>query len=488
MSALRKLGPLFVLGMVFLVVSGSDAEDPKKPADKQADPAKPKALSQAVLNGVAFLVRQQQRDGGWSEGIEQEHLNRRLVGTSTVAHTSLTCLALLRLGYQPQKGPYAKNLEQGILFVCAQVEKADKDSLFVSALQQNARDPGKMGNGFGMADMNGIYIHFKLGRHIDTFLALNLLAEARGQMADDKGNERVAAALSKVLAKVQARQKEDGTWLSEGLAPELAHALAIRGLQRARQLGIEVDEALVDKAVKASRKPRMQMDLGGQIEMLEASLKKAKEAKQPNNALIANLEKSLEKTKEFKRQAENPDGVQLGMGLYGDAAALGILLDALGTAQQNRERAQAALTGAVGDAQRDQTKAEVEKWTKADKDLKDKIAETIRKVDVKTHYQQLGFSGGEEYLSFMLINELLLSRSTKDAAFWQKTLTTSLERQQNRDGSWMGRHCLTGKNLVTAAVLLALGADRSPVVVDIRRRETEAPASMLDAAPSPGKK
>jgi hypothetical protein len=491
MAACRRLGLVVVLSMVLVVASGMGADDAKKPAaketDKQVDPAKPKALSQAVLNGVAFLVRQQQRDGGWSEGIEQEHFNRRFVSTSTVAHTSLACLALLRLGYSPQKGTHAKNLEQGIQFVCTQVEKADKDGLFVSALQQNAKDPNKMDNGFaGMADMNGIYIHFKLGRHIDTFLALNLLVEARGHMADDKGNERIAAALSKVLGKVQARQQADGTWLTEGLAPELTHALAVRGLQRARQVGVDVDETMVDKAIKASRKPRLQMDLGGQIEMLETALKKAKQAKNPNNAVIANLEKTLEKTREFKKQAENPDVGQFGMNLYGDAGALGILLDALGTAQQKRERAQAALAGAVGDAQRDQAKAELEKCTKAEKELRDRISDALRKIDIKTHYQQVGFSGGEEYLSFMLVNELLLSRGGKDAVYWQKTLATSMERQQNRDGSWLGKHCLTGKNLCTAAVLMALSADRSPVVLDIRRRETEAPASMLEVVPPTG--
>src|SRR5262249_16169474 len=141
-----------------------------------------------------------------------------------------------------------------ILYVCAQVEKADKDSLWVSNLQKLAAVPGAPNFGPLGAPGYAVYIHMKLGRHIDTFLALNLLAEAKGRMADDKGNERVAAALEKLLAKILRNQRDDGTWLTEGLAPQLTHGLAIRGLIRAKQGGAPVDNAIVDKAVKAAGK------------------------------------------------------------------------------------------------------------------------------------------------------------------------------------------------------------------------------------------
>jgi hypothetical protein len=423
-----------------------------------------------------------------------------------VAHTSLAALALLRMGHAPGNGKHAKTVEQGILYVCTQVEKADKDSLWVSNLQKLAAVPGAPNFGPLGAPGYAVYIHIKLGRHIDTILALNLLAEAKGRMADDKGNERVAAALEKLLAKIVRNQREDGTWLTEGLAPQLTHGLTIRGLIRAKQAGATVDTAIVDKALKAAPKREfMAMGFGavgifggfpgGNVAALEEALKKAKEAKVPNKTQIAYLEKALEKAKEAEKLPKEgeqpkgepaksePAGVELGMGLYGDAALLGSLLDSLNTVQKQILPLQAVLNGPAGETERGLAKEKLQGLEKQEKEIKDKIAEALKKAPLQMHAQQAGFGGGEEYLSLMLLNEVLLSRGSKD---WDKSVGTALERQQNRDGSWTGKHCLTGKNFCTAAVLLMLTADRSPTVQDARKRE--AGASPSDSSKTPGGK
>jgi hypothetical protein len=502
------------LCLAVLVLPDSPAQNPgKKPAGKEADTmveaGKAKPLSQAVVSGAAFLVRQQQRDGGWSEGIEAEHFNRQYVSTSTVAHTSLVTLALLRMGHAPGKEKYGKNVEQGILFVCGQVEKADKDSLWVSTLQKLAAAPGTANFGPLGAPGYAVYIHMKLGRHIDTVLALHLLAEAKGRMPDDKGNERVAAALEKVLAKITRNQRDDGTWLTEGLAPQLTHGLAIRGLIRARQAGATVDNAIVDKAVKAAvdipaRATGFDISvfagLGGfnvnNVAALEEALKKAKDAKVPHKPTIAYLEKELEKAKEaaklLPKGGEQPKGelgkgapavVEMGRGLYGDAALMGALLDSLNTVQKQIIPLQMVLNGPAGETERGIAKEKLQGLEKQEKEIKDKIAEALKKAPLQMHAQQAGFGGGEEYLSLMLLNEVLLSRGSKD---WDKSVGTALERQQNRDGSWVGKHCLTGKNFCTAAVLLMLTADRSPAVQDARQREST--SSMSEASKSPSGK
>ena len=38
---------------------------------------------------------------------------------------------------------------------------------------------------------------------------------------------------------------------------------------------------------------------------------------------------------------------------------------------------------------------------------------------------------------------------------------------QNEDGSWTGHHCITGRTFCTAAALLVLMGDRTPVPVEI---------------------
>lgn len=509
------------LCLTVLVLPDSPAQNPgknavAKPADKADEAGKP-TFSKAVLAGTAFLVRQQQRDGGWSEGIESEHFNRQYVSTSTVAHTSLAALALLRMGYTPDKGQYAKNAEQGILFVCGQVEKADKESLWVSPLQKLGFDPAKANNvQFGGMQMAGVYIHFKLGRAIDTFLALNLLAEAKGRMPDDKGNERVAAALEKVVAKVVRNQRDDGTWLTEGLA-QLANGFAVRGLLRARQAGVTVDNAVIEKAVKAAGKnPAAQLGGaigfpvapggfggfggfpgagGGDVAALENALKKAKEAKVPNKTQIANLEKALAKAKEAekltpkegdaakgdapKAEAAVPD---MGLGIYGDAALLGTLVDSLNAVHKQILPLQEVVNGPAGATEKGMAKEKLQQLEKQEKEIKDKMAEVLKKAPLPMHAQQAGFGGGEEYLSLMLLSEALLSANAKD---WPKSVGSALEKQQNRDGSWVGKHCLTGKTFCTAAALLMLTADRSQAVQDARRREAGA---MADSVKSPGSK
>ncbi len=44
---------------------------------------------------------------------------------------------------------------------------------------------------------------------------------------------------------------------------------------------------------------------------------------------------------------------------------------------------------------------------------------------------------------------------------WDRSVTENLERIQNKDGSWTGHHCITGRTFCTAAALLVLLADRS---------------------------
>ena len=42
-------------------------------------------------------------------------------------------------------------------------------------------------------------------------------------------------------------------------------------------------------------------------------------------------------------------------------------------------------------------------------------------------------------------------------------MTSNLERIQNKDGSWSGHHCITGRTFCTAAALLVLTVDRAPI-------------------------
>ena len=77
-----------------------------------------------------------------------------------------------------------------------------------------------------------------------------------------------------------------------------------------------------------------------------------------------------------------------------------------------------------------------------------------------------GSNGGEEFLSFLNISEALIIKGGKDWTDWDAKMTTGLEKAQDKDGSWAGQHCITGKTFCTAAALLVLMADRTQFPVD----------------------
>jgi hypothetical protein len=78
---------------------------------------------------------------------------------------------------------------------------------------------------------------------------------------------------------------------------------------------------------------------------------------------------------------------------------------------------------------------------------------------------------GLEYLAknqlenggFLNISETLLARGGEDWEKWDKAMTASINQAQDKDGSWAGHHCITGKTFCTAGALLVLMADRAPV-------------------------
>jgi hypothetical protein len=72
-----------------------------------------------------------------------------------------------------------------------------------------------------------------------------------------------------------------------------------------------------------------------------------------------------------------------------------------------------------------------------------------------------GSNGGEEFLSFMNISETLLLKGGSDWDKWEKSMASSIDEVQDKDGCWSGHHCITGKTFCTATALLTLMADRS---------------------------
>jgi hypothetical protein len=95
----------------------------------------------------------------------------------------------------------------------------------------------------------------------------------------------------------------------------------------------------------------------------------------------------------------------------------------------------------------------------------------VRQLDDKAFVAGFGNNGGEEFLSYMNISEMLSAKGGPEWERRDRSITEKLERVQNGDGSWSGKHCITGRTFCTATALLTLMADRAPVPLAARIME-----------------
>ncbi|HEV2949820.1 MAG TPA: prenyltransferase/squalene oxidase repeat-containing protein [Gemmataceae bacterium] len=405
----------------------SPDEAAKNVTDKAASPmptwattaVKPKALSQTVNKGLEYLISQQHENGGWGQGggWRTGQGGGRVEGAEVqdppdVASTCIATLALVRAGNTPKEGKYAKNVAKAVDFICSHIEKSDKKTLFVT-------------------DVRGTQVQTKIGPYVDTFLSSLVLAEMKGRMPDDKSEKRMIAALNKTIGKIEDNLKEDGTFAgNDGWASVLSQGLCSKGINRARQAGAKVSDETLARSEK-------QATLG-----LDT------------------------KTGAFGAAATLPGGApsDAGVSIYNSTAKGNSLQEAVNTNYSRKTEAKRIL----GDA-----KANKEDKAKAQKDLEHfaqiekandaAVAGLVNKLDDKQFIAGFGSNGGEEFLSYMNISETLLAKGGEEWQKWDKQVTENLERIQNKDGSWAGHHCITGRTFCSAGALLVLMADRAPV-------------------------
>ena len=109
--------------------------------------------------------------------------------------------------------------------------------------------------------------------------------------------------------------------------------------------------------------------------------------------------------------------------LYGTAAGLRVLYS-LG--RENEEKAQVALSDIM------------------------KLVESSNRA--------FGGAGGEEYLTFHLLTEMLMQEGGDRWKAWYQVARDKLIEVQNKDGSWTGHHCITSRTFSTACAMMVLTA------------------------------
>jgi hypothetical protein len=182
------------------------------PAQRQHPPpqAPPERAEPDTARPLRWLLQAQGDDGGWGQ---------EAGAPADVATTSLSGIALLRLSKQGQ-AELAAPTRRALLYVVRAVERSPAPDAYI---QSEGTQPQR-----------------KLGRGIDTFLAAQFLGEAIPGMPAGSDKDRARTALDRCVAKIQALQRDDGSFAKDGWAPVLSSAFAARGLYVAKDAGATV--------------------------------------------------------------------------------------------------------------------------------------------------------------------------------------------------------------------------------------------------------
>jgi hypothetical protein len=179
-------------------------------------------------------------------------------------------------------------------------------------------------------------------------------------------------------------------WDGQGWAPALAHACATKGLNRARQAGLQVrDDVLAKAEGNAASAVTGGMAFGG-------------------------------------------EGAA-GVALYAGAKNIAILQDSVNS---NRARI-AEVRQAAG--------KDLARFEEAEAAHGAAQQAMVNRLDDQQFVAGFGSNGGEEFLSYMNISESLVVKGGAEWQKWDAKMTENLNRVQNQDGSWTGHHCITGR-------------------------------------------
>ena len=258
---------LLLSALIVFTSSGVPAQRQNPPPQNQPERAEPD-----TARPLRWLLQAQGEDGGWGQEAN---------APADVATTSLSGIALLRLSKQGQS-ELAAPTRRALLYVVRAVERSPAPDAYI---QSEGTQPQR-----------------KLGRGIDTFLAAQFLGEALPGMPAGADRDRARIALDRVVAKIQALQRDDGSFAKDGWAPVLSSAFAARGLYVAKDAGASVtpkslakSEEYMMRGYDKERKAFRTDDAAGvalyqAAGSLDAAARAGKMAEAPAQAARAHLE------------------------------------------------------------------------------------------------------------------------------------------------------------------------------------------------------
>lgn len=379
-------------------------------------PRNPRSPEETLKIGFEYLLNQQHPDGGWGQGggwrQDLSGNKGRVEGAkiedpSDLGSTCLSVVALLRSGDSPKEGAHREAASKAFEFICRQVEKADADSLYVTPVRDTQ-------------------LQVKIGQYVDTFLTAWALSELKDKLANEETEKRRAAALEKVVRKIEKNQGQDGSFAGNtGWASVLSQGLASKALNSASRSGVIVSNNTLERD------------------------------------LHQNIAGFVGSTADLSIPAASAPS-DAGVSLYTDSSKLNALEE---NSKSNLQRKKAAEKVMADPSEpkpaKDQAEQSLQKIEREEQDNRAAKSAIAGKLRDDRYVAGFGNNGGEEFLSYLNLTESLHTQGGKDWTDWRAKMQATICGAQNSDGSWAGHHCITGRTFCTSAALLNLLVDHN---------------------------
>jgi hypothetical protein len=181
----------------------------------------------SIDRATSWLLKAQNRDGSW--GIDSK-------GEPDVTCTSLAAMAMMAAGNTERSGPHQASIQavrQAVEWMLKRAEHAK-------------------GN---IARSDSTLIQGKLGHTVHTFFAVVFLSQAYGMRIGTREQlQEMREIISEQVAVISKTQEGDGSWHKNTFGSLKATCMAWLALRAADSVGIDVNDATVDKVLSFIRR------------------------------------------------------------------------------------------------------------------------------------------------------------------------------------------------------------------------------------------
>ena len=378
--------------------------------DKTVSPIVVRPIPEYLDKSIQWLADAQMPNGGWGAG---QHTRQKIRDPKAVktdpATTAFCAIALARSGSTLERGTYKSHLKKALDYLLECVESTP-------------------GNTFNITPLTGTQPQRKLGENIDVSMAIQFFGKVLHEgVKNEDYKQRISYAMDRCIGMLEETQQNDGSWNTAGWAPVLNSVMANNALEISQTIGKNVDDML-------------DQSQNYQTENLDASGK-------------VRTDKSA------------------GIALYSLSSTQ------RATARDSKEATEAFEEMRQENEDLPEPKTEEEAYDVLRKKYSEKKAKKLaysyranqsakKQLDDDAVLSGFGNNGGEEYLSYMMTSESFVAEGDEQAwSNWHKKITQLFGKVQNGNGTWTGQHCITSPTFCTAAVIMALTADRDAEIL-----------------------